>query len=232
MQYKNLILIGTSHIASHAATHVQETIQTHLPNIVALELDKKRLYSLLHPSNQKISLRDIPRIGIQGTIFAMLGAWAEKSLGAQIGTTPGVEMLAAYTAAQQCKARIALIDQDIERTLKAIKLTWKERWHFFMDILSSFIFKKNVVTFDLRTVPNDELIQQLITILKKRYPSLHHTLVVERNQFMAKQLAAILRYETEKPIIAVMGAGHVKEVMILVKKYLNTTPDKRENGLS
>ncbi len=222
LTHKNLTLIGTSHIAPQAAIAVEQAIQELKPCIVALELDKKRLYALLHPSEHRFSWRDIPRIGIQGGLFALLGAWAEKTLGKQVGTKPGVEMLAAYIAAQKIGSRIALIDQDIEKTLKRIKLPWKERWHLVIDIVKAVLFRKQAVTFDLRTVPEDDVIHQLIQIMKDRYPSLHKTLVVERNEFMAKQLVVLMKYEAEKPIIAVIGAGHVKEMLFLVKKYLNS----------
>ncbi|MDO8660595.1 MAG: TraB/GumN family protein [Candidatus Woesearchaeota archaeon] len=223
LTHKNLTLIGTSHIAPEAASAVTKAIEETVPGIVALELDKKRLYALLNPSKQKLSWRDIPRIGIQGSIFALLGAWAEKSLGKHVGTKPGVEMLAAYHTAQKKGSRIALIDQDIEKTLKQIKLPWKERWHLLVDIIKGLVFRKQTIKFDLRTVPEEDVIHQLIKLMKDRYPSLHKTLVEERNEFMAKQLVSLMIYEKEKPIIAVIGAGHVKEMMVLVKKYLNSS---------
>jgi len=222
INHKNLTIIGTSHISPRSAIVVEQAIQELKPGIVALELDKKRLYALLHPSEQKLSWRNIPRMGVQGGLFALLGAWAEKKLGKQVGTKPGVEMLAAYNTARKSGSRIALIDQDIEKTLKRIKLPWKELWHLLVDILNTVIFKKQTLTFDLRTVPEEDVIHELISVMKDRYPSLHKTLVIERNEFMAKQLAALMLYEPEKPIIAVIGAGHAKEMLELVKKYINS----------
>ena len=47
LKYKNLIIIGTSHIAKQSLEEVQRTIEKEKPEIIALELDKKRLYESL-----------------------------------------------------------------------------------------------------------------------------------------------------------------------------------------
>ena len=49
MMYKNLTIIGTSHIAAESVAKVERTILKEQPAIVALELDRKRLMALLHP---------------------------------------------------------------------------------------------------------------------------------------------------------------------------------------
>jgi pheromone shutdown protein TraB len=46
-------------------------------------------------------------------------------------------------------------------------------------------------------------------------------LVEERNNFMASRLAQIIYRFPEKKIIAFIGAGHEKEILTLVKKYIN-----------
>ena len=117
MNYKNLMVIGTSHIAKQSLEDVKEAIEGWKPDIVALELDKRRLYSLFRKPG-KIRIYDIKRIGIKGFIFSLIGAWAEKKLGDMVGVAPGSEMKNAIGLARKNNIKIALIDQDIEITLK------------------------------------------------------------------------------------------------------------------
>ena len=67
-------------------------------------------------------------------MFAQIGAWAERKLGAKVGVSPGSEMLKAIAAAQQIGAKIALIDQDIEITLRKFSksLSWKEWMQIYL----------------------------------------------------------------------------------------------------
>jgi len=140
-----------------------------------------------------------------------------------VGVAPGTEMIKAVTAAQQTGAKIALIDQDIEITLKKFSkaLTWKEKLTFLGDVIKGVIFKKGI-KFDLEKVPSQKVIRKLIEDVKKRYPNVYKVLVEERNEYMAKRLAILAKNHPEENIIAVLGAGHEREIHKLLKKYLKT----------
>lgn len=216
-------IIGTSHISPESIKKVEKTILNEKPGIVAIELDAKRLYALLHKGKQKLSYKDIKRVGIKGWLFALIGAWAERKLGAKVGVAPGSEMIKAVAAAQQTGAKIALIDQDIDVTLKKFSkaLTWKEKFRFAADLFKGVVLKKGI-EFDLEKVPSQKIIKKLIDDVKKRYPNIYRVLVEERNEYMAKSLARITQLHPEEQVIAVVGAGHEKEIRKLLKKYLNT----------
>lgn len=214
-------IIGTSHIAPESLTKVEKAIRELKPQIVAIELDKKRLYALLSKKQQSISIRDIRRIGFKGWLFALIGAYAERKLGSKVGVSPGAEMVKAAALAHEVGAKTALIDQDIEVTLKRFskELTWKERWTFVVDLFKGFVLRKGV-KFDLSKVPSQELITELIEDVRKRYPSVYRVLVQERNEYMAKRLAHIVAHYPEDTIVAVVGAGHEKEIARLLKSYV------------
>ena len=223
MKYKNLIIIGTSHIASQSIKEVEKVIAKQEPDIVALELDQKRLAALLSDrKHDKIRVRDIKRVGFKGWIFSIIGAWVEKKLGDKVGVSPGSDMLAAFHAARKVKARIALIDQDIEITLKRFskELSWKEKWNFFVDIVKGLVFRKTEIGFDLSTVPTQATITKLIKKVKKRYPNIYKVLITERNNVMAANLAHLFMRYPDKKIVAIIGAGHEKDIMKLVKQRI------------
>jgi len=223
MKYKNLIIIGTSHISPESLKEVEKAILIEEPYIVALELDKKRFAALLSKKTaRKPGFKDIRRIGIKGYIFSAIGAWVEQKLGQKTGVSPGSEMVLAFKTAQKVKARVALIDQDIEKTLKRFsqELSWKEKWYFVVDVIKGLIWRKSEIGFDLNKVPTQATINQLIKKVKKRYPNIYKVLVTERNDFMASNLAGLLLSFPDKKIVAVVGAGHEKEIIDIVKDKL------------
>lgn len=223
MRFKNLVLVGTSHIAKESVNEVEEVIKNESPNIVALELDKQRLYALTHKIKSRLSIKDIKRIGLKGFLFSLIGSWVERKLGEKVGVAPGSEMMAAYKLARENKIEVALIDQDIDITLKRFSksLTWKEKWNFVVDIFKSLIFRTEVVKIDLSKVPSKELIAKLLKQVKDRYPNIYRVIVEERNNFMASKLAQLIYRFPEKKVVAFIGAGHEKEILNLVKKYIN-----------
>ena len=154
----------------------------------------------------------------------LIGQYLQQKLGKIVGIAPGSEMKTALQLAQEQRKVIALIDQPIEITLRKLSFTWKEKWHFGMSLLKALISPRQQVkelgleNFDLRKVPEKELISSLIKQLRKEYPSLYRTLIEERNRYMVRQLVKLLREHPEKKILVVVGAGHVEGMKELLLK--------------
>ena len=222
MKHKNLIIIGTSHIAKQSIKEVQDVIAKEKPDIVALELDRNRLAALLSKKKEKIKLRHMKQVGVKGWLFSVIGAWVEKKLGDKVGVSPGSDMLAAFKAAKKVKARVALIDQDIEVTLKRFskELSWKEKWHFLVDIVKGILTRNPQIGFDLSTVPTQATINKLIKQVKKRYPNIYKVLITERNKVLASNLTNLIVRFPDKKIVAIVGAGHEKDILNLIKRKL------------
>src|SRR3989344_5688474 len=102
--YKNLIIIGTSHVALQSIKEVEDIILKEKPEVVALELDKSRFITLMSNKKEKLKLRDILHIGIKGYLFNLLGAWIEKKIGKLVGVSPGSEMKKAVITARFTKS--------------------------------------------------------------------------------------------------------------------------------
>tara|TARA_Y100000310_G_scaffold308996_1_gene352644 strand:+ start:342 stop:1028 length:687 start_codon:yes stop_codon:yes gene_type:complete len=225
MHFKNLTIIGTSHIAKQSMQEIEDAVSKEKPDIIAIELDKKRFIALMHKKKGKedrIRLRDIRRIGIKGYLFSLIGGYIQKKLGKIVGVAPGSEMKKAVRLAKKNKLQIALIDQDIELTLKRFSksFTWKEKWHIIEDIVKGLLFRKNAVKFDLAKVPDKEIVKKLMKQVKERYPNLYKVLVTERNRIMANNLFNIMKSHPNKKILAVVGAGHAEDMMKIIEaKY-------------
>jgi len=218
MEYRNLTIIGSSHIAIESVNKVREAIETLKPEIVALELDPRRAQVLLKKGEKETKdyLYILRKVGIKGFIFSLIGEWAEKKLGKIVNIKPGTEMLVALKLARKNNISVALIDQDIEVTLRRFSqaLTWKEKFRFIADFVRA-LFSRKKIDFDLRKVPSQELIKKLVKEVKARYPNIYKVLVEERNHFMARNLYNLMK--TNKKIIAVMGAGHEEDIIRIIK---------------
>lgn len=245
MKFRNLTLVGTSHIAKQSLKEVESAINEDNPKLVAVELDMGRLHSLFNNDQRRIPLSMIKRIGVKGYVFSLIGAYAQRKLGGIVGVSPGSDMKKAVLMAREKKIKVALIDQDIEITLRKFskRLTWKEKFRFVGDIFRSIFFRKReikklgVEKMDLSKVPSNELIKKLTEQLRQRYPNIYSVLIEERNHIMANNLFKLMEMlikqdselekdrEDGKPedpsrIVAVVGAGHEEEILqILRAKY-------------
>ena len=217
--YKNLTIIGTSHIAKESILEVKKFILNNKPEIIALELDKKRLIALF--GKRKLKLNSIKDIGIKGFLINLIGAYIEKKLGKLVGVSPGSEMKLAINLGKEYDAKIALIDQDISITLKNLmkRITLKEKLRIVKDIFKGFVLRKSdIEPFDLRKVPKEELIVKLINKVRERYPSIYNTLIKERNEHMAKGLYKIMNDNKDKKILAIIGAGHERGIYEILQR--------------
>jgi pheromone shutdown-related protein TraB len=206
--FKNLTIIGTSHISENSIREIESAFRAVDPEIVAVELDRNRLHSLLTNEKPNYSPRLIKEIGLKGYLFALIGGLLQQKLGSIVGVKPGSEMLRAIELARDNQRRIALIDRDVKVTLSRLSklMTVRERLNLFIDIFRAPFSKKMKI--NLKEVPEKKLIVQLLTLVKKRYPGLYSALIEERNKFMALRLADLMENYPDKNILVVIGAGH------------------------
>ena len=221
MKYKNLVFLGTSHIAKQSLDDVKKYVQEEKPDIIALELDRKRLLALMSRTKRKIELRIIKQIGLKGFLFSLFGAWAERKLGRLVGVAPGSEMRQAVKIGKKEGIEIGLVDQDIEITLQKLSssITWNEKLNFFIDIIKALFLRKKEMEFDLSTVPDKKIIRKLTNRLKERYPNVYKVLIEERNKVIADNIKKLMDVNKDKKILVILGAGHVEDVLRDIEKF-------------
>lgn len=221
-----IILIGTSHIAQQSVAEIKHVLQNHPVTLIAIELDAKRLRALLSKQQPSIRLSDIRRVGLKGFLFVLIGSYIQRRLGRMVGTAPGSDMLQAVRLAKEHNIPIALIDQDIEVTLRRFSqtLSWKERFRFAIDLFRGAFFQQSELKrygldrLDLRKVPPEQLIKRLTSQLKKRYPNIYKVLIEERNRYMINQLNLLAKQNPDATILVVVGAGHKDAIQQAFKK--------------
>ena len=221
-----LRIIGTSHIAKQSQQEIKKAVVEDRPEIIAVELDVQRASALFEEGRTKLPLQVMFQIGLKGYLFAKVGQYIQQKLGKMVGTSPGSDMKTALELAKKENISVAFIDQPIQITLRKFsqQLTWREKSRFVGDIIKGLLFPKKQLkklglhSFDLRTVPEEKLIENMMAVLKKRYPSVYKVLVEDRNKYMVKQLVTLMREHPEKKILVVVGAGHKKGMEELLNK--------------
>jgi pheromone shutdown-related protein TraB len=222
--YKNLAILGTSHISSLSIREIEREFSSQNPDIVAVELDRNRFEALRSKEKQSYSIKLIRQIGLTGYFFALIGGILQKKLGDFVGVAPGSEMLRATQLAQANGKRLALIDQNIIITLNSLsrQFTFREKIRLVYDLISSPFSKK--LSINLKGVPEKQVIRELLGVLKKRYPGLYCPLIAERNNYMAEKLTSIIRHYPEMKILAVVGAGHEEELAKIIEAAFAELP--------
>ena len=219
-KFRNISLIGTSHIAKESVKKVTNAITEISPEIVALELDPGRAYALQHNIKRPKNITLLRSLGVTGFLFYLFGEIVQKKLGKIVNIQPGSEMLVAMKTATKVGSKIALIDRDIQITLRRFSKHFKKRElvRIILDLITG-VFKKNDLKIDLSKVPSDEVIIYAMKQAKDNYPSLYKILVEERDIYMAKQLNKLSLLYPDKQIVAVVGAGHIKGILKYLTKH-------------
>jgi len=228
IRYKNLMIIGTSHVSKESIKEIRSVFVEDF-SVVAIELDKGRLYALLHPETQKerMSFSMIRRVGLKGFLFALIGKYVQEKIGKSLDVKPGSDMLEAYKQAKEKNFDVKLIDEEIEKVLKKISKEMKlsEKMRFVKDLIFSSLFPKkyakkyNIENIDLSKVPSEELIEKMISAMRKDYPSIYKILVEDRNNIMARRIYGLMN--SNYKVLAVVGAGHEKEILSLIEEHFS-----------
>lgn len=227
--HKHLSIVGTSHIAEQSVSSIKKRVSEFSPDLIAIELDRNRFDSLMdyyskkgkeHKTDNKPRFSDIKRIGFNGFLFSVIGGFFQKKLGDKVGSKPGLDMKAAIDEANRLDIPLILIDQDIETTLREFsrQLSFREKMRFVYDLTIGSVFHRQVVEFDLSTIPDSAMVSEMISKVKDRYPNVYKSLVEDRNNFMGANLVKLMSNNPGKKILAVVGAGHEEELFNIVGK--------------
>lgn len=220
---ENIVLVGTSHVSKQSSKLIKKEFLNFKPDIICVELDKERLRSLIS-GKSKIKLSMIRHIGVTGFLFALIGKYVQQKLGKVTGVTPGEDMLTAVKLAGKNKKKLALIDRNVALTMRRLSknVSFSEKLKMVWDVISSPFRKKLKMKINVKNIPDEEIIHQLTSLMKERYPQLHKVLITERNQIMTKRIQNIQKQNPHKKIMVVIGAGHKKGMQDLLLQETKT----------
>lgn len=224
MKRECLTIIGTAHVSQSSVEEVKNTIIEKEPDVVAVELCYSRFLKLQEErfgngEEQNISIKEIIKDNNVGIFLAStLLSYFQNKIGDDLGVKPGSEMMAAIEAAEEVGAKVALIDRDINITLKRVmnQMTLKEKLKFVVSLIGS-IFTDDESLEDIENLKKEDTLQEVMEYFKEVSPTAYNALVSERDAYLAAKILEI----GEDKVIAVVGAGHKPGI----NRYLDNPED-------
>ncbi len=222
---ENLRLLGTAHISKTSAEAARKEVTEFDPDIVAVELCKGRLDALTQPD--KFDNETLGKVLREGkaplVLFQSMLAIEQRKMGMEEGEMPGTDLLAAIQAAAEAGKEVALVDRDIQTTLRRAwrKMRFREKRKILMTVLFEEEDGEDDVSVD-ELLENTDLITQLMDELREVAPAAGEVLIDERDEFLA---TSIQRIRPRGKVLAVIGAGHLEGVANHLRE--NREPDKQ-----
>ncbi|MFC7072422.1 TraB/GumN family protein [Halovenus rubra] len=117
----SVTVVGTAHVSHESVEEVEQTIAQRQPDVVAVELDETRYRRLKGESPEDIDAGEL----ISGkTVYQFLAYWmlsyVQARLGDRFDIEPGADMMAAVESAEEHGSGVALVDRDIQLTVRRL----------------------------------------------------------------------------------------------------------------
>lgn len=218
---KEIILIGTAHVSKQSARLVEETITEQSPDTVCIELCGTRLASIKDADRWRNM--DIVKIIKEKKALLLfinlLLASFQKKMADKFGIKPGQEMINAIDAAEKTGAQIVPADREIQTTLTRV---WRgmglwEKLKLMTSLVFSFGASDEIEEEDIERMKQEDILQSLLSDVKKSHPIIEKALIDERDRFLAEKI----RSAPGGKIVAVVGAAHAPGI----KKYINSNEE-------
>jgi len=207
----DIILVPTSHVAEESMKLVEAVIRREKPDCVAVELDMNRLIAMEQGGGSPWqALRHLgPWTFSMFFVMKKVQTW----IGKKTGIMPGSEMLRAVRVSEHHGIHVELIDQDLGITMERMRrISWREKAKLVFFLLKGLSVDRfasgagKQVKLDLRKSLPAEVVDEIISIMRKEFPGMYRVLVTERNRHMARRLLMLSgRFGR---IVAVTGAAH------------------------
>jgi len=211
----NIILVGTAHISEDSVKEVKQVIKEQNPDIVAVELCKRRYDSI----TKKDAWEEKPVTTLLkgNNAYFMLAqtflSSIQRKLGKEYGVEPGSEMIAAIKVAEKNNLEVALVDRDISITLKRAwkKMGIREKFRIIWEFLKAIVGydEEELEELDLKEIMDQDVISSMMDEFGKIAPSASDVLIHERDEYIARK---ILNQSKKGKVVAVVGAGHLKGI--------------------
>lgn len=207
-----LRILGTAHVSTASVEAVREQISSYQPECVAVELCDSRYQALT--SDRRLDKEGLLKVVKEGkaplVLLQSLLAAEQRKMGLDEGQQPGAELLAAVQEAEAAELEVALIDRDIQTTLRRAwkKMRFREKVRILWSLLGDDEDDDAPEVSEL--LENQDLLTSLMEELRTFSPGAGLVLIDERDSYLAGKLA--LLHDGKKKTLAVVGAGHLKGI--------------------
>jgi pheromone shutdown-related protein TraB len=208
-----ITLLGTAHVSRSSAEQVAAELESRAYQAVAIELCPSRFDALNNPDRlAELDLMQVMREGKASMVMANLAMAAyQQRLGEQLDIEPGAEMRMAVDQAERHALPVVLIDREIGVTLKrtAGNLSWWQRAVLFSGLVTSLVSREEVSEEDIEHLKEGDVLETTFAEFAHDRQDLYQPLIAERDRYMAAKLRETAAQHPGRPVLAVVGAGHL-----------------------
>ena len=235
---KEILLVGTAHLAKRSVEDVQRVVRTVKPQCVVVELCRSRsgaLYASQEPRGDAQArfgiggsgfrdavLRSVSLGGTSALVLRYLLSRIYDRMSSVSQAQVGGEFEAARVAAEEVGAQIVLGDRPIEITLKRAwdGLGWKSKVQLLWLMGASL---KQVERMDLTQENIEKLMQEDLWSVAAQeiggvLPEIMPALVQERDIYIAWSLKRSKAVREVDTVVGVVGKGHMKGVLTALEE--------------
>ena len=137
---ENLRIIGTAHVSKDSVELVDKQIEGWGPDVVAIELCNSRAQAL--KDERRLDQEGLRKVIKEGkaplVLFQSMLAAEQRRLGMDEGVQPGAELLGAMNSAEEKNIEVALVDRDIQITLRRAwrNMGLREKWRILWGLVA------------------------------------------------------------------------------------------------
>lgn len=222
---ENLRLLGTAHVATASVEAVKSNIEEWNPDIVAVELCKSRHDALTQ--DRRLDKEGLLKVIKEGkapmVLLQSLLAAEQRKLGLDEGQQPGAELLVAVEAAKEFGLEVALIDRDIQTTLRRAwnKMRLKEKFGLLWALMAEDDSEEELQLEEM--LADKDLLTSLMEELREVSPGAGEVLIDERDEYIARKISEV---RTKGKVLAVLGAGHLDGVSKFLNKGIQSDDER------
>jgi pheromone shutdown-related protein TraB len=221
---RQILLLGTAHVSKRSVEDVARAIDELEPDEIAVELCQPRYQNLTDRETwRKLDIFRVLREGKAPLLLSSLVMTSfQRRIAKQLGVTPGAEMLEAIERAKERGLDLALIDRDIQVTLRRTwgRLGWWAKVKLLSQLVGSLFVGDQIDESTVEKLKEDEELAGLLEAMAAALPQVKATLIDERDRYMAQRL----RQLEGRRVLAVVGAGHLPGIAAHLDRDTDLAP--------
>lgn len=210
---REFLVLGTAHVSRESVEEVKRVIAEENPDRVCIEIDAARHKSI--SQKQSWESLDIYNVIREKKGFLLLGNLVlssfQRRMGADLGVTPGEEMLAADQAATEAGIPVSFVDRQIQTTLRRAwaKSSFWGKNKMLAALLGSVFSREKLDEKEIESLKKAGATESMMNELAEFLPAAKTVLIDERDQYLAAK-----SYEAEgSKVLMVVGAGHAPGII-------------------
>jgi len=215
---KKIYLVATAHVSKDSVELVKNVVDEVKPDSICIELDEARYQNMKNPKKwEDTDLIKVIKSKRAGFLLAQLALGGfQKKIAGNLDTKVGGEMMQGMQCAEETGAELVLADRDIQTTFMRIwrKLSFFKKAKLVLSLLFSFGEDTEITDEELAELMKADMLDSVMSELKKDYPEIGQILISERDQYLAYKI----KNAPGKKIVAILGAAHVPGIINEIPK--------------